>query len=90
MGVSQIGVLARAEPSAGAGSEPGGDGGAISPTLVALCAIARFHQVAADPHHLAHKTVNTGSGYQAKVFVNELSNEIYIANAGTNDFEEVR
>ena len=88
MGVSQFGVVARSEPSAGPG--PGVGGGAISPTLVALCAIARFHQVAADPHHLAHKTVNTGSGYQAKVFVNELSNEIYIANAGTNDFEEVR
>ena len=34
------------------------------------------------------KTVNTGSGYQAKVFVNEFSKEIYIANAGTNDYKD--
>lgn len=68
MGVSQIGVVARSEPSAGPG--PGVGGGAISPTLVALCAIARFHQVAADPHHLAHQLgLNSADVIDADVLV---------------------
>ncbi|MEQ1685516.1 MAG: type I secretion system permease/ATPase [Burkholderiaceae bacterium] len=38
-----------------AGSEPPPAAGAGSATLAALCVIARLHQVAADPAHLAHQ-----------------------------------
>lgn len=34
--------------------------------------------------------VNSGSGYQAKVFVNDATKEIFIANAGTNEFKDVK
>jgi Ca2+-binding RTX toxin-like protein len=36
------------------------------------------------------KLVNSGSGYQAKVFVNDSTKEVFIANAGTNDFKDVK
>jgi len=58
--VNQVGVLARPQPP---GVEP-------SLALVALCAIARFHQVAADPHHLAHQLgLNSGDVIDADVLV---------------------
>jgi len=50
--------------------EPGSAGGEPSPNLAALCAIARFYQVAADPHHLAHQLgLNSGDVIDADVLV---------------------
>ncbi len=46
---------AQAEPAASDGTADPGSLPAISPALVALCAIARFHQVSADPATLAHQ-----------------------------------
>ncbi len=35
------------------------------------------------------KYLNSGSGYQAKVFVNSFTKEIFVGNAGTNDGKDV-
>ncbi len=74
MGVNQVGVLARSEPGEGiavaAAMGASASTAAAFPNLAALCAIARFHQVAADPHHLAHQLgLNSGDVIDADVLV---------------------
>jgi ATP-binding cassette, subfamily B, bacterial HlyB/CyaB len=59
-GVNDAGVGARAENTPPQGdTKPAGNAGSAAPAtfapLAALCAIARFHQVAADPATLAHQ-----------------------------------
>lgn len=59
-GVNDAGVGARAENTPAQGdTNPAGNAGSAAPAtfapLAALCAIARFHQVAADPATLAHQ-----------------------------------